>query len=283
MKPSLLLLCSGLSLFASAATNDVARMEEDTLADRIGRRFAFDTELTLYSAYIWRGQIFYDAGVWQPAQNIWVKFGENAEYGRLKLRAWSNWALNAYKKPHRFGNMSIVDETISYNYTAFDCLDFESGFILYQFPNRHGSGMRDTDEFLAGVRWRNPYLTPKVYVWWDFDESGHNDENQLYFDFDLSHPFALTKELTLTLGSGCGVGNGSYMDHYSHGDIDGTAFNNFHSDMALQYAFTKHLKLGASLSYYYSLSRQVRHSSYDCNEHYKAGILRGGVHLVLNF
>ena len=172
---------------------------------------------------------------------------------------------------------------MSYNYPAFDCLDVETGFILYQFPNRHASGMRETDEFLAGVRWRNPYLTPRAYVWWDFDSNGHNDENMLYFDFDFSHAFALTDALTLTLGSGFGVANGSYMDHYSKGDVNGVAFNNFHSDLGLYYQLTEWLKVGGSLSYYYSLSRQVRHSRYDLHDHYNAGILRGGIHLVANF
>lgn len=41
--------------------------------------------------------------------------------------------------------------------------------------------------------------------------------------------------------------------------------------------------MGGSLSYYYSLSRQVRHSRYDMHENYNAGILRGGIHFVANF
>ena len=181
-------LCLG-AMGAEEAKPEIIEETDDTILEKY---FALDTELTFYSAYIWRGQILYSTPVWQPAANLWFKFGENAEYGKIKLRCWSNWALQAYKPPHRFGQMSIVDETISYNYTAFDCLDFETGFILYQFPNRHGMGMRDTDEFLAGVQWRNKYLTPRAYVWWDFDKGGHNDPDMLYFDFDFYHAFKLT-------------------------------------------------------------------------------------------
>ena len=268
---------------ASAAPEAAPVVLEEKTDSPLAAFVDLDLELTFYSAYIWRGQIMFDTAVWQPAGNVWLKPGEAAEYGKIKLRAWSNFAINGYKGPHRFGGMSIVDETVSYNYTAFDCLDVETGFILYQFPNRHASGMRETDEFLAGVRWRNPYLTPRAYVWWDFDSNGHNDENMLYFDFDFSHAFALTDALTLTLGSGFGVANGSYMDHYSKGDVNGVAFNNFHSDLGLSYQLTEWLKVGGSLSYCYSLSRQVRHSRYDLHDHYNAGILRGGIHLVANF
>ncbi len=269
-----------LAQTAEAETKPEVVEEERSLLDDY---VDLDLELTFYSAYVWRGQIMFDTAVWQPAGNLWLKLGRDADYGRIKLRGWANMAINGYKGPHRFGGMSIVDETVSYNYTAFDCLDFETGVIMYQFPNRHGSGMRETDEFLAGVRWRNAYLTPKVYVWWDFDSNGHNAENMLYFDFDFSHAFTLADALTLTLGSGFGVANGPYMENYTKGDMNGVAFNNFHSDIGLYYQLTKSIKIGGSLSYYYSLSRQVRHSRYDLHDHYNAGILRGGIHLVANF
>ena len=190
----ILTLCAALLLAgaASAGTaSDAPEAAPVVLEEKTDSPLAafvdLDLELTFYSAYIWRGQIMFDTAVWQPAGNVWLKLGEAAEYGKIKLRAWSNFAINGYKGPHRFGGMSIVDETVSYNYTAFDCLDVETGFILYQFPNRHASGMRETDEFLAGVRWRNPYLTPRAYVWWDFDSNGHNDENMLYFEIGRAH------------------------------------------------------------------------------------------------
>lgn len=286
MKTMTMIAALSLAVFAVGAEKAPAEIEEnddDGMLASVGRYFDFHSELTVYSAYIWRGQILYDTPVWQPAQNICLKFGENAEYGWIKTRLWSNWAINAYKKPHRFGNMSIVDETVSYNKTFFDSLDAEAGVIMYQFPNRHGSGMRDTDEFLAGLLWRNAYLTPRAYVYWDFDTNGHNPENMLYFDFDFTHAFKLTDALSLVLGSGFGVANGPYMDHYTKGRMNGEAFNNFHTDASLYYQVTKWLKAGCSLSYYYSLSRQVRHSNYDMHDAYNAGILRGGVHLVADF
>ncbi len=274
------LVMLALPVLAEETKPEIIEETDDSILERY---FALDAELTFYSSYIWRGQIMFSTAVWQPAANLWVKLGEDAEFGKIKLRCWSNWAIDGYKKPHRFGGMSIVDETVSYNYTAFDCLDFETGFILYQFPNRHSSGMRETDEFLAGVRWRNPIITPQFYVWWDFDSNGHNPENMLYYDFDFSHIFKLTDDVSLRLGSGFGVANGPYMEHYSKGDVDGVAFNNFHSDVALYYQLTDWLKIGGSFSYYYSLSRQVRHSRYDMHENYNAGILRGGIHLVANW
>ena len=120
-------------------------------------------------------------------------------------------------------------------------------------------------------------------MWWDFDKNGLNDENSLFFDFDFTHDFKITDELSLNLGSGFGVANGSYMDHYTRGDVDGVAFNYFHNDLGLWYKVCKNFKVGASLTYFYNLSRQVRHSSYDMHEHYNAGILRGGIHLAVTW
>lgn len=249
----------------------------------LARYFSFQTELHFYSAYVWRGRIICDRPVWQPAQDVYVDLGDDAEYGRLKARVWADFYINGHRPPHRFGGMSIVDETVSYSKTLFEDFDFEVGHIGYQYPNRHASGMRDTDELFAGVRWRNPYITPKVYVWWDYDTNSHNAENCLFFDFDFSHSFEITKELSLNVGGGFGVANGPYMDNYTKGEIDGPAFNYFHNDVALYYKLTEWLKVGGSLSYIYSLSRQVRHSNYDLNDAYNAGILRGGVHFIANF
>ena len=254
--------------------------QEDSFLDRY---VDLSTELAFYSAYVWRGQILFDRPVWQPAQNIFLKLGENAEYGALKARFWANFAINGNKPPHRFGGMSIVDERVGYVKTFFDCLDFDVGAIFYQFPNRHSRGMRETDEAIAGVRWRNPYVTPSFYVWWDFDENGHNADNSLFFDFDFTHNFSITDDLSLNVGSGFGVANGSYMDHYTRGGVDGVAFNYFHSDLGLWYKILDNVKVGASLTYFYNLSRQVRHSSYDMHEHYNAGILRGGIHLAVSW
>ena len=268
---------------AGAAEEPVEEADDDTYVSILDHYVDLSTELSFYSAYVWRGQILFDRPVWQPAQNVFLKFGENAEYGALKFRFWANFAIDGNKPPHRFGGMSIVDERVGYVKTFFDCLDFDVGAILYQFPNRHSRGLRETDELLAGVKWRNPYVTPSFYVWWDFDENGHNDDNAMFFDFDFTRAFALTDQLSLNLGSGFGVANGSYMDHYTKGDVDGTAFNYFHHDLGLWYKITDNLKLGASLTYFYNLSRQVRHSSYDMHESYNAGILRGGVHLAVSW
>ena len=254
--------------------------QEDSFFDRY---IDLSTELAFYSAYVWRGQILFDRPVWQPAQNVLLKFGENAEYGALKARFWANFAIDGNKPPHRFGGMSIVDERVGYVKTFFDCLDFDVGAIMYQFPNRHSRGLRETDELLAGVKWRNPYVTPSFYVWWDFDENGHNADNALFFDFDFTHNFAITDDLSLNVGSGFGVANGSYMDHYTRGGVDGVAFNYFHSDLGLWYKILDNVKVGASLTYFYNLSRQVRHSFYDMHDHYNAGILRGGVHLAVSW
>ena len=257
-----------------------AEPQEESLWDKYLKASA---EVSIYSAYVWRGQVLVPNPVWQPAANLFLNVGEHAEYGYFKLRAWANFMIERNRAPREFAAMSIVDETVSYNVTFFDCLDFEAGGIFYQFPTRHDDGLRDTDEFLVGCRYRNPILMPSFYIWWDYGQNGHNDTDSLYFDFNFTHAFRPIDRLTVTPGTGFGLGNDSYLDHYSRGDVRHAAFTNVHLDLIADYALTDWLHLGASISYFFYPSSHVRESSYIKFDRYEDGILRGGAHLKIVF
>ena len=89
--------------FVCAADATVEEPVDDPEVSILDKYVDLSTELAFYSAYVWRGQILFDRSVWQPAQNVFFKFGENAEYGALKFRLWANFAIDGNKPPHRFG------------------------------------------------------------------------------------------------------------------------------------------------------------------------------------
>ncbi len=244
--------------------------------------FAARTELTFYSAYIWRGQIICNLPVWQPAQDLYMDLGEDAEWGRAKVRLWGSLYLSDRKYPRQYGGLHILDVTASYMKTFFDSLDFEAGHIWYTMPQKAKQGVRSTDEFLVGAQWRNPYLTPRAYLWWDYSDKGRNEKDMLFLDLQVAHDFPLVDKLTLGLASGFGVGNGPYMRTYSKGVVTSPDFNYFHSDAMLNYAVTDWFKVGTSLTWFYNLSHEVRHSPYDLRDDYHQ-FLRIGIHLVATF
>ena len=274
-----LAVLAGATLLTAFAAR--AEVEEDEVTWR--RWVRLSTEANVYSAYIWRGQILVDTPCWQPAQNVFLNLGEDAAYGAVKGRLWGNFTMFRTQGPHHFAGMSIVDETISYVKSFDNGLDLETGFILYQFPTRRDETIRDTEEFLAGARWRNPWITPRFYVWWDFAESGHNGTDQLYFDFDFTHDFKILENLTVRPGFGFGIGNDTYMASYSRDVVRSTAFNNFHGDIVADYRVCDHFSVGCSLSYYFNLSRHVRDSPYLVSGDFDSGILRGGIHLKVDW
>lgn len=240
-------------------------------------------EVNFYSAYVWRGQVLIENPVWQPAANLFLNLGEEAEYGYLKARLWANFLIERNRAPRDFAGMTIVDETVSYNVTFFDALDVEAGHIGYQYPTRRDMAVRDTDEFLLGFRYRNPILTPAFYVWWDYGRNSHNDTDTLYYDFNFTRAFSPVEKLTLTPGYGFGVGNEAYLENYTKGEVHSAAFNNMHLDLVADYAFYPWLHVGASVSYFWYPSSHVRESCYNRSERYRDGILRGGIHLRLLF
>ena len=252
--------------------------------DQAAEIVAGQTEVSIYSAYVWRGQVLYDTPVWQPAQNLYLHLGEDGEYGTLKARVWASFAIAPNKAPYKFASMSIIDETVSYTKTFFDCLDTEFGHIGYQFPTRRYATIRDTDELLAGVRWRNPYLTPSVYVYWDYGPNGAPDNDSLYFDFAFTHPFQLSEDFTFVSGAGFGFGNEAYNRSYSGDTLKHATFNNFHLDFGLWYKITSFLKAGLNCSYFFNLDHEVRESNYCVEDEYKSGgILRGGFQIIATY
>ena len=74
--------------FASCAETAEEEPVDSPYMSILDKYIDLSTELSFYSAYVWRGQILFDRPVWQPAQNVFLKFGENAEYGAIKFRFW---------------------------------------------------------------------------------------------------------------------------------------------------------------------------------------------------
>lgn len=244
--------------------------DEESVWDRLHSK----TTVGIYSAYLYRGRILCDEPVWQPSEKI--SFDLPEEMGSVHAFIWSNWNLNKNNKPGRFGGLQSLDYILNYT-KSFGPVDFDVGHFWYTYPN---SGSPSTAEFFVGAKWRNAFVTPTVYLSWDYADTARNGTDALYAEFDFSHDFRLNDRLTFTLSSGFSIANQDYMEFKC--GVNKTEFATFKTAGALSYRLTDSLTVGASLAYWYELSHTVRHSTYDCEDAYNQ-ILVGGVNASLFF
>ena len=108
-------------------------------------------------------------------------------------------------------------------------------------------------------------------------------------DFALSRSFELTEQLSLKLTSKTTLYTSEYAKYISGGALTDTVFGGWDNGIALSYALTDNISLGAHLNYLYKLDHRVRHcpgwDSYSVDNTHKSynGILYGGVSVSLAF
>lgn len=249
-----------MPLFAEEGTNSWTRY------------FGSKTVVGVYSAYVYRGRILCNEPVWQPSETLTLNLPE--DLGAVHGLAWSSLYLTPGHDPSRFAGMQSLDYIANYT-KSLGPVDLDLGHFWYTYPN---SDTHSTGELFAGAKYNNAYVTPMAYVWWDYADTGGNDPDTVFAEFALSHAFALTDKLSLDVSSGFGVADGAYM-RYKCG-VNSAEFNYFRSGLALSYAVSEQVTVGASLVYWYELSHTVRHSGYDCEDDYNQ-ILVGGVNVAL--
>ena len=99
----------------------------------------------------------------------------------------------------------------------------------------------------------------------------------------------LTEQLSLKLTSKTTLYTSEYADYLSGGEISRAAFGGWDNGVALNYAITDNLSIGAHLNFLYKLDHSVRHcpgwDSYSVGGDHSthAGLLYGGVSVCFAF
>jgi len=233
-----------------------------------------------FSQYIFRGYEYSKSSmVIQPSLS--------ASYKGFTASFWGNIDTDEHATqnfvPDRPGRKSFneTDLTLSYTY-ALDKWNFTGGYIYYDTKYAP-----ETEEFFLTVAY-DIIGKPTFTVFRDFTAYPG-----WYFNFSLSHSFAIYKDITLDLGASAGyeLGTGGYWDTYqaSTGSYAGSKYSGFHDGMVkvgFTIPVTKKFTIQPVGQYWFPLSSEAKRKT-DGNSYNPSGYLRnrlvGGVSFSYNF
>lgn len=223
-----------------------------------------DTDIGVYSAYVWRGQKLDDKPV--------VQGGITVSTNGFYFNVWGNYSLSDQFVGKGSDQLNEVDYTIGYGGTL-DIVDFDLGYIYYNFPNSGGGA--DTSEIYAGLALNNLPVTPSVYVYYDLDEVGG-----IYVVGDLNYSKDLSEALSMEVGASLAWADTEYQEGY-YGGRDSSSLADGKIYAGLNYALSENLSAGVSIAYSYAADGSLRNDAAD------AGVddenVVGGLNLAYSF
>lgn len=199
---------------------------------------AASADVSVLSAYVWRGQVLSDEGVVQPAMTI--------TKGGFAANVWGNVNLtDGATTPDP--DLSEVDLTLSYTKTL-GAVTLAGGVIDYSFPNQTlagdagGVGYPGTREVYASASLGGCPLTPAVTVYYDFDEV-----EGVYSVASLTYSTKLADNLTLTASGSLAYGTEDYNAAYF--GVADDALNDALVTLSAGYAVTPSLTITPTVQY----------------------------------
>ncbi|MGE4487988.1 MAG: TorF family putative porin [Kiritimatiellales bacterium] len=222
-----------------------------------------DTDIGIYSKYIWRGMCLDDQPVAQGGITVTHESGVYAN-------VWGNYSLS--DDYTGVDGLNEVDYTVGYSGT-FDVIDYDLGYIYYSFPN---TSLESTSEIYAGLALNNLPITPSVYAYYDIDEA-----DSLYVVADLNYGMDLSDALSAEVGASLAWADDNFNDFY-YGGRSSSSLSDMTVYAGLSYALSDSLSLGASLTYSFfpdSAASDAAEATY-ANEEEN---LFGGVSLAYSF
>lgn len=190
---------------------------------------------TLNSAYVWRGQVYNDEAVWQPALNV-------TGAGGWIVGAWANWNLTDRRGDDTDNEFDEVDLQIAYGKTSKGFI-WEIGMWEYLYPHQvveeesEVEGEEPTVRAADGTREAylslgyDTILTPTLLVSYDFDEV-----EGWYGSLAVSHDFQLQEEkLSAGVALSIGAADAEYNEFYF--GVDDAKLNDFNASVNVVYSF----------------------------------------------
>jgi hypothetical protein len=206
----------------------------------------FDT--SLWSKYIWRGQLYTDDPVLQPSLDVSTDFG-------LGFNAWMNLDLtdvNTTPEDDTRGHPNEIDFAVRYGLPLKGPLQIEVGAGTYVISMPTGANGTTADGYLklqldpgaAGDSWFAALPTPTLAAYYEFLEI-----EDFYFNFGLEKSCALSETLALSLGASVGYGMKDYNAYFfdpsdfapegaAYEPVDSDAFNDLNVTASLTWQAT---------------------------------------------
>ena len=216
-------------------------------------------DASVWSKYIWRGQVYTDDPVLQPSLDVSTDFG-------LGFNAWMNMDLtdvNSTPEDDTKGYPNEIDFTVYYGLPLEGVLQAEIGAATYVISEPTGFNGTTADCFLklsldpgaAGDSWIAGLPTPTVAAYYEFLEI-----DDFYFSFGLEKSVDLAEKISFTLGATIGYGLKDYnsfffdaTDVVAEGDVyEGAAqdaFNDVNVNAELAWQVTEKVSLSLLAQY----------------------------------
>ena len=270
-----------------AAKPEAAELEEEE--EEGSSLFEVALQFEVNSAYVSHNRIFSDTPVAQ--YDLWMQLNLPEYFGWLAVDVWANQQLNKRHSSRsrgnggkQFGGIGEFDYEIVYG-NSIGPVNFTASHLWYTYP-RCGWGSQKF--WTVGAEYDNAFIVPSVKFFWEYCHDNKPDD-AFMIDFALSRSFELTEQLSLTLTSKTTLYTSQYAKYMSDGELTDTVFGGWDNGIALDYALTDNISLGAHLNYLYKLDHRVRHCpgwdaySVDSQHGTHDGIIYGGFSVSFAF
>jgi hypothetical protein len=270
-----------------AAKPEAAELEEEE--EEGSSLFEVALQFDVNSAYVSHNRIFSDTPVAQ--YDLWMQLNLPEYFGWLAVDVWANQQLNKRHSSRslgnggkQFGGIGEFDYEIVYG-NSIGPVNLTASHLWYTYP-RCGWGSQKF--WTVGAVYDNAFIVPSVKFFWEYCHDNKPDD-AFMIDFALSRSFELTEQLSLTLTSKTTLYTSQYAKYMSDGELTDTVFGGWDNGIALDYALTDNISLGAHLNYLYKLDHRVRHCpgwdaySVDSQHGTHDGIIYGGFSVSFAF
>ena len=268
---------------AEAAEAEASENEEES------KLFEVALQLDVKSAYVSHNRIFSDTPVAQ--YDVWMQLNLPEDFGWIAADIWASQELNKRHSSRKrgnggkqFGGIGEFDYEIVYG-NSIGPVNLTASHLWYTYPR---CGWASQKFWTLGAEYDNEFVVPSIKFFWEYCHDNKPDE-AFMIDFALSRSFELTEQLSLKLTSKTTLYTSEYAMYISGGALTDTVFGGWDNGIALSYALTDNISLGANLNYLYKLDHRVRHcpgwDSYSVDSRHGShdGLLYGGVSVSFAF
>jgi uncharacterized protein (TIGR02001 family) len=199
---------------------------------------AVSGDVGLYSAYVWRGQIYEDFNL-QPSLTV--------AKGPVSLNILGIYNLDG-KDGRPDNDLTETDFTLAYRIPDnTDDFDIDVGIIKYTYTDASGTFDTDTEELFITAIFYNIILTPVASLYHDLDRN-----EGWYGSLAVSQPLEISEAMKLEAGASIGMADGGYNSTEYTGTTkssSGGSLNDYNISLKASYVVTDDLTLGARVQY----------------------------------
>ncbi len=271
-----------------AAKPETEVVETAEAEDEASPLFEGSVGLNIKSAYVSHNRIISDTPVAQ--YDLWLQFNLPEYFGWIGVDVWANQELNKRHSMRsrnggkQLGGIGEFDYEIVYG-NSVGPVNLTASHLWYTYPR---TGWSSQNFWTLGAEYENEIVVPSVKLYWEYYHHNKPDD-ALMIDLALSRSFKLTEQLSLKLVTKTTLYTAKYAKHFSHDRLNSAVFGGWDNGIALSYALTDHITLGASLNYLYKIDDRVRHcpgwDPYSVGSRHGThrGLLYGGLSASLSF